>query len=233
MSGAVSERILLHDDPLPDAVQDLILGDEMPACSHQHPENIERTVPERNRYPVDNEFAPIREQLAVAEADDGGASLRLSIFRWRLVHIRSNERLLNPYGGSCCANVRNLSVTNDSSPRLSKAARNGLVRRGCCRHECRKNGTRSWRRTGQIGHETQLNRCDFVAGPLLVSRTRKKKAVTGKPGWNVFPGRLCDDRGRGRPVLRGPGRARRDDRQTARSRGITQGRKHAGAPELC
>jgi hypothetical protein len=60
-----------HDDPPPDAAQDLILGDEIAACSHQHLENIEGTVPERNRHAVDNELAPIREQLAVAELHDG------------------------------------------------------------------------------------------------------------------------------------------------------------------
>src|ERR1700674_2004724 len=104
------QRVFLYNDPRPDATQDLILGDEMAAGSYQYSENIKGTVPECNRYAVDNELAPIREQLAVAEADDGRASLRLSIFQWRLVHIRSSERLLNPCGGSCCANVRNLSV---------------------------------------------------------------------------------------------------------------------------
>jgi hypothetical protein len=70
----------------------------MAACSHQHPENIEGAVPERSRHAVDNEFTPIREQLAVAEPDDGRTCFGLSIFRsWRLIHIRSE--IINPQYG--------------------------------------------------------------------------------------------------------------------------------------
>jgi hypothetical protein len=57
---------------------------------HWHLENIEGTVPERSRNALDNELAPIREQSAAAELDEGRASLSLLIFRsWRLIHIGS------------------------------------------------------------------------------------------------------------------------------------------------
>ena len=71
------QRVLLHDDPRPDAAENLIFGDEIADCLHQHLENIEGTVSERNRHAVDNELALIREQLAAPEPNDSRASFSL------------------------------------------------------------------------------------------------------------------------------------------------------------